>query len=376
MKTPTGVFEVGFNHGDDPIAVVEEVGIETKIKFHEDVSYYQKMSEHVVDAVIKINERDNEENFDNNNNDSSHRSGYQNGARTKTKSQHCNCGFKHWYFGKEKDFVLGFPGHGTEYLFGFDIGDEPQKIIDDFFECYPYLVKNNDPIKDFITLIVSKYNKKHGGIGAKKIAEEYNILCKHKPILLCGGSENASKFIERIKFNYEEATNEKLTNVENEVLMKLCYMIGKDFKDFSSKEMPTASFLLVDKLLRKLPNNKLYPCIDMLRFLVTHPTVLNYCIANNTLFSSVLNRCCKEGSDPIAHMMALRMVANFTANDRGASFMARKSLTLAFFEDILISVTNETSKQYIQSLQAIVAILHNLSPFMKKKKILKKHNKP
>jgi len=66
-------------------------------------------------------------------------------------------------------------------------------------------------------------------------------------------------------------------------------------------------------------------------------------------------------------MMAFRMVANFTGTEQGAVFFRKKGLLTALLDDIMLAVTNESSKQYQQSLQAVVTILHNISPFLKKK---------
>jgi len=108
----------------------------------------------------------------------------------------------------------------------------------------------------------------------------------------------------------------------------------------------------------------------MLRFLIIHPTVVNYCLVNCSLFTSVINSCCEDGGDTIALLMTLRMIANFTSNDRGAHFFVKTMNLVRLLEILLVSATNETCKQYSQLLQAIVSILHNISPFMNQKKTL------
>lgn len=364
VMTPLGKFELGFNYNDDPIIVADKFTESSGIKHAPIKGMYEAAMNQVIDAVMMINQRDEEI-----------EKGipqvkqYQNGERTKTKSPYCHCGFKHWFFGREVDFVEGFPGHGTTYAFGYNVGDDPEAVLEEFFVNHPFVTRQNEPLKVFIRKRVAKQTVKHIQHGRRlPNSDDYPTLAMHKAISISAGSENAVKFVDKIKAHYLECTKEELNPQDLVVLAQLQDMIGNDFKSFATKEVPPYSFILMDKLVRRLPQNKVWPCVDMLRFLVTHPVVSEYCVADSSLFNTVVSNCCREGSDPIAHMMALRMIANFVCHPKGSAFYLKQTSSLnSLLYDLLISTTNETSPQYNQFLVAIVTILHNLSPFLRKK---------
>lgn len=361
VMTPLGKFELGFNYNDDPIVVADTFTESSGIKHSPIKGMYETAMNQVIDAVMMINQRDEEA--------EKGIKHYQNGERTKTKSPYCHCGFKHWFFGREVDFVEGFPGHGTNYAFGYNVGDDPEAVLEEFFVNHPFVTRQNEPLKVYIKKRVAKQTVRHLHHGRRlPNSEDYPTLAMHKAISISAGSENAAKFVDRIKAHYLECTKEELNQQDLAVLAQLQDMIGNDFKSFATKEIPPYSFILMDKLVRRLPQNKVWPCVDMLRFLVTHPAVSEYCVNDSSLFNTVVSNCCREGSDPIAHMMALRMIANFVCHPKGSAFYLKQTSSLnSLLYDLLISTTNETSPQYNQFLAAIVTILHNLSPFLRKK---------
>jgi len=125
--------------------------------------------------------------------------------------------------------------------------------------------------------------------------------------------------------------------------------------------------ILIGKLLKHVPDDKLYPVIDLLRFLIFHHVILSCCLHDSALLSHIMKRCCyQDNANDNAHMMAGRLIANFTSHLQGAKFFSAEQWINNLLLDFVMCSTNDTSAMYSRYLTNIGAVLYNLSPYFPK----------
>eukprot|EP01127_Copromyxa_protea_P024522 TRINITY_DN9713_c0_g1_i2.p1 TRINITY_DN9713_c0_g1~~TRINITY_DN9713_c0_g1_i2.p1 ORF type:complete len:252 (-),score=44.77 TRINITY_DN9713_c0_g1_i2:13-768(-) len=150
---------------------------------------------------------------------------------------------------------------------------------------------------------------------------------------------------------------------EDNVTLSILERILTNTETISTFSIPDDAFTLLAKFVSLLPDDKIFPCLDMIRLLMLHSTAVDHYANEKTLLQKAMNLCLSENTSSPTRLMALRLLANAFSSPRGGFFLASAE-NLSNIVHVITGSVNENDKMFTNITTAKITLLYNLSLFV------------
>lgn len=182
----------------------------------------------------------------------------------------------------------------------------------------------------------------------------FQEIYKKKAYLFTVG--NAKTILAKLKDNLKIIRS---VSVEEEVLFEVLEKSMESFESIASATLPLNTFLALDAVWRIFPDDKVFPCLDIMRLLVLNASFREEFVKSDTL--TLLHEKFHSGFNGPEQVMVLRLIANILDKCKIHS-PEIETLFPRILDTALGAISVQQShKQYSSLKIGSIAILYNIS---------------
>jgi len=178
-----------------------------------------------------------------------------------------------------------------------------------------------------------------------------------KPILFKVGS--AQKIISTLEQNYSGCGG--TLDPDQKATIEAWTKMIEDPEKISQHEAPANSFTVLEKLFGILPDNKIFPWIDLVRLLVLHPTIGGLVVNNKHIIQNLVSKLHGDSVLGPLQLTTLRLLANMFSFEEGGKLISRDLLS-SILKALTQALNLEKTSQFFGPIRGSAVVLaYNLS---------------